>query len=74
MGILEKAEVTTSIRHIGRFLKSGKPIFDYQDPDMAGRKTRRRRRHAIMKRFAFDAFNAITPFLETLKSLSITFY
>ena len=50
--------LTTSIRHIARFLKSGIPIYNSKLPHTAGRKTRRRRTKAIEKRFAFHA-NAI---------------
>ena len=55
MDILEKAELTASMRQIARFLKSGKPIYDSKVPDTAGRKTRTRRTQAIPKRFAFHA-------------------
>ena len=56
MDILEKAEFSASIRHIARFLKSGIPIYNSEVPDMAGIKTRRRRRtQAIAERFAFYA-------------------
>ena len=37
--ILEKCELTTGIRHIARFLRSGIPIYNF--PDTAGRKTRK---------------------------------
>ena len=40
---LEKAELTALIHHIGRFLKSGIPIYNSAVLDTAGRKTRRRR-------------------------------
>ena len=40
MGTLEKAEVTTSIHHIGRFLKSGIPSYNSEVPDTASRKTK----------------------------------
>ena len=60
MGTLEKAEPTTSIRHIGRFLKSGILIYNSKVPDMAGRKARRRQRRrrrtqTIAKRYAVHA-------------------
>ena len=42
--ILENAELTTSIRHIAKFLKSGIPIYNSKVSDMAGGKTKRRRR------------------------------
>ena len=54
MNTLEKVEVTASIRHIARFLKSGIPIYNAEVTDTAGRKTRRRAK-AIAKRFAFHA-------------------
>ena len=54
MDTLEKAELTASIRHIARFLKSGIPIYDSEVPDNAGRKGRRRRTQAITKRFPFQ--------------------
>ena len=40
MDTLEKAELTASIRHIERFLKSRIPIYNSEAPDTAGRKTR----------------------------------
>ena len=56
MDNLEKAELTTSIHHIARFLKSGIPICNSEAPDIAGRITRRTRRtQAIAKRFAHHA-------------------
>ena len=60
MDSLEKAELTASIRHIAKFLKSGIPIYNSEVPDMAGRKTRRRRTQAIAKRYAFHANAKIT--------------
>ena len=39
MDTLEKAELTTSICHIGRFLKSGIPMYNSTVLDMASRKT-----------------------------------
>ena len=54
MDTLEKTEFAASIQHIARFLKSGIPIYISEDPDTAGRKTRRRTQ-AIAKRFAFYA-------------------
>ena len=54
MNTLEKAELTDSVCHIERFLKSGIPICKPDLPDTADRKTRRRiRAQAIAKRFAF---------------------
>ena len=55
MDILEKAELTASIRHIARFLKSVILIYNSKVPDTAGRKARRRRTQTISKRFVFDA-------------------
>ena len=57
IGTLEKAEVTTSIRHIGRFLKSVIRIYNSEVPDTASRKTkrRRRRRQTIAKCYSFHA-------------------
>ena len=55
MDTLEKAELTVSIRHIPRFLKSGKPIYNSEVPETADRKTTTRRRQAIKKRFMFHA-------------------
>ena len=37
MDSLEQAGPTASIRHIGRFLKSGIPIFNSEVPDTADR-------------------------------------
>ena len=54
MNILEKAELTASICHIDRFLKSGMPIYNSEVSDTAGRKTRSRTQ-GIAKRFAFYA-------------------
>ena len=54
MDTLEKTELTTSICHIEKFLKSGIPIYHSEVPDKAGRKTRRRRRtQVIAKRYTF---------------------
>ena len=57
MNTFEKAELTTSIRHIAIFLKSGTPIYNSEVPDTASRKTRRRRRRAqaIAKCYTFHA-------------------
>ena len=56
MDTLEKSELTSSIGHIARFLKSEIPIYNSEVPNKDGRKTRRRRRtQAIAKRFAFHA-------------------
>ena len=55
---LENAELTASIRHITRFLKSGIPIYNSEVPNTIGRKTRRRKTRATAKHFAFHA-NAI---------------
>ena len=56
MHILEKGELTASIHHIARFLKSGIPIYSSEVPDTAGRKLRKRRRaNVIAKRFACHA-------------------
>ena len=38
MDTLEKAELTASVRHIAIFLKSGIPIYNSEDLDIAGRK------------------------------------
>ena len=43
MDILEKAELTTSICHIAKSLKSGIPICNFEVRDMAGRETRKKR-------------------------------
>ena len=43
MNTLEKAELTTSARHIEIFLESRKPICNAEGPDSTGIKTRRRR-------------------------------
>ena len=37
----ERIELTFSIRHIEKFLKSGVPIYNFEIPDTAGRKTTR---------------------------------
>ena len=55
MDTLEKAGLTASIRHIAILLKSEIPIYNSEVPDTAGRKTRRRRTHAIAKRYALYA-------------------
>ena len=59
MNTLEKAESSVSIHHIGRFLKLGMPIYDFEVPDTTGRKTRKRRKRSrvqtIKKRYAFHA-------------------
>ena len=51
MGTLKKAELTASIRHVARFLKSGIPSYNSEVPDTVGRKTTRRRTQAIAKAF-----------------------
>ena len=52
----QESELTGSVHHTGRFLKSGILIHNSEVPDMAGRKTRRRRRtQEITKRYAFHA-------------------
>ena len=43
MDTLEKAELTASIRHIARFLKSEIQIYNSEVPDTADRKTRGRK-------------------------------
>ena len=56
MDSLEKAELATLIHHIGRFLKSRIPIYNSKVPNMAGRKTRRRRKRrtqAVAKSYMF---------------------
>ena len=63
MDNLENAELTPSINHIARFLKSGIPIYNSEVPDTAGKKTTRRRTKTIENRFAFHA-NAITKKVE----------
>ena len=50
MNTLEKAELTTSIRHMERFLKSGISIYNSEVPDAAVRKTSRRRRSKASSR------------------------
>ena len=57
---MEKAELTASICHIVRFLKSGIPIYNSEVPDMADRKPRRRRL-VIAKPSAFYANAIINP-------------
>ena len=57
MDTLGNAELTASIHHIGKFLKSAIPTYNSEVPDTTDRKTRRRRQ-AIAKCFAFHA-NAI---------------
>ena len=49
-----KKLITASVRHIARCLKSGIPICNSEVPDLAGRKTVRKR-EAILKCFAFHA-------------------
>ena len=56
MNALEKAELTTSVSHIERFSKSGMPIYNFNVPDTAGRKTTtRRKKQAITKHYVFHA-------------------
>ena len=66
MDTLEKAELTASIRCIGRFIKSGRPTYNSEVPDTAGKKTKRRRAQASAKRFAFYA-NAIRVITNKIK-------
>ena len=67
MDTLKKAELTASIQHIARFLKSGIPIYNSEVPDTPGRKKKRRRRkpQTTAKHFVFHA-NAINLQTETL--------
>ena len=51
---LEKAKLNASIRYIVGFSKSEIPIYNSEDLDMAGRKTRRRTQ-AIANPYAFQA-------------------
>ena len=62
MDTLEKAELTASIRHIARFLKSEIQIYNSEVPDTADRKTRGRKTQEIAKRFAFHRNEIITDF------------
>ena len=55
---LENAQLTATIRHIARFLKSGIPIYNTVVQDTAGKKKKTIRTQAIAKCFAFYA-NAI---------------
>ena len=60
MDSLEKTELTASIHHIGKFLKSGIPIYNSEVRDTSGRKMRRSRRRrrraqAVAKHYVFDA-------------------
>ena len=66
METLEKAKVTSSIRHIGRFLKSGIPIYNSEVPDTVDSTTRRRRTPAVAKRFAFHTNAIILRLKESL--------
>ena len=58
MDTLEKTELTTSIRHIEKFLKSGISIYYFEVPDRAGRKMRRKRTLVIAECYTFHT-NAI---------------
>ena len=63
MNTSQKTELTVSVRHIQRFLKSGILIYNCEVQDTPGRKTRRRRRRrrrkkTIAKRYVFHK-NAI---------------
>ena len=63
MDTLEKAELTSFVRYVARFLKSGIPIYSSKLPDRADRKTKKRRRkkrraQEVAKRYAFNT-NAI---------------
>ena len=58
MDTLEKVELTVSIGHIQKFLRSGTPIYNSEVSNTAGRKMRRRRRRrrkeqAVSKRYDF---------------------
>ena len=55
MDTFVNAELTASICHIARFLKLRIPIYNSEVPDTAGRKTRKGRKKAVAKRFAFHA-------------------
>ena len=55
MDIMQTAELTVSIRHFARFLKSGISICNSEVIDAAGGKTTRKRALAIGKPFVFYA-------------------
>ena len=59
MDTLEKTEITTSIRHIVRSLKSGIPTYNPEVPafkKIKKKKTKKKtKKKAIAKRFAFHA-------------------
>ena len=54
MDTLEKAELTTLIHHIARFLKLEIQIYNFKVPETADRK-RRSATQAITKSFTFQA-------------------
>ena len=70
---LEKAELTTSLRYIAIFLKSGIPIYNSKVPDTASRKTKRRRTQAIAKRYAFHT-NAKNMLNAVVGTFTNTFF
>ena len=45
MNILEKAELTTPIRHIARFLKSGIPIYNFEVPEYGCQKNKKKEKN-----------------------------
>ena len=51
MDTLEKAELTASIRCIGRFIKSGRPIYNSEVPDTAGKKNKKKKSTGKCKAF-----------------------
>ena len=54
MNVSQKAELYVSIRHVERLSTSRIPIYTSEDPDMAGRKMRRRKQ-AFARHYAFHA-------------------
>ena len=76
MNILEKAELTTSVRHIERFSKSGIPIYNSEIPDTAVRKPRRRRRiriQVIAKCYSFYVNTTTLQYKKDFKKTSLSF-
>ena len=55
MKTLEKAELTPTVDHIDRFLKSGIPTYNTEVLDTTCRKTTTKRAQAIAKHYAFHA-------------------
>ena len=74
MNTLEKTELSTSVRHIEKFSKSGIPINNSEVPDTVDRKMRRRRgriTQPTVKCYVFHANGTVHTHKNKNKHLNI---